>query len=89
MDNGDTSNLIPTNEPEKPVENRQSNGTFGPGNNANPTGRPKKGWTWRELIIEELDKNLATTDGNKVEAKKAVVKRLIKMSLDGDVSAMR
>ena len=28
-------------EPLKPVDNRRANGTFGPGNNANPDGRPK------------------------------------------------
>jgi len=27
-------------EPIKPVANRRSDGTFGPGNNANPQGRP-------------------------------------------------
>lgn len=28
-------------EPIKAVENRREDGTFGPGNNANPSGRPK------------------------------------------------
>ncbi len=37
--------------PIKPVENRNPDGTFGPGNNANPNGRPK-GQTLKEFARE-------------------------------------
>lgn len=44
--------------PIKPVENRKSDGTFGPGNNANPNGRPKgqslKEY-WRQRFYEMTD----------------------------------
>ena len=40
-------------EPIKPVENRRPNGTFGPGNNANPDGRPK-GKTLKEYQAEKF-----------------------------------
>jgi len=46
------------NEPNKSAEtgnpNRQSDGTFGPRNNANPKGRPKRK-TLTELIHAKLD----------------------------------
>ena len=45
-------------EPIKAESNRQSDGTFGPGNNANPAGRPK-GQTlkeyWRSRFAEMSD----------------------------------
>ena len=37
--------------PIKPEENRRADGTFGPGNNANPNGRPK-GVSFNERIKE-------------------------------------
>lgn len=40
-------------EPIKPVENRKPDGTFGPGNNANPLGRPK-GKTMKEFARDFL-----------------------------------
>lgn len=39
--------------PLKAVENRRENGTFGPGNAANPSGRPK-GKTMKEFAREFL-----------------------------------
>ena len=36
--------------PIKPDENRNDKGQFTPGNNANPTGRPKKGLAVAEMI---------------------------------------
>jgi len=43
-------------EPIKPVENRREDGTFGPGNNANPTGRPK-GKTIKECLKDYLEEH--------------------------------
>lgn len=40
-------------KPFKPVENRREDGTFGPGNNANPAGRPK-GKTMKEYARQWL-----------------------------------
>ena len=39
--------------PNKAVENRREDGTFGPGNNANPKGRPK-GKSLKEFAREYL-----------------------------------
>lgn len=41
------------NEPTKAVDNRNPDGTFGPGNNANPAGRPK-GKTLKEYQAEKF-----------------------------------
>ena len=40
--------------PIKAVDNRNPDGTFGPGNNANPNGRPK-GKTIKERVLEWLE----------------------------------
>lgn len=40
-------------QPNKPGENRNPNGTFGKNNNANPKGRPK-GQTLKEWVREQL-----------------------------------
>ena len=40
-------------DPNKSVDNRKPDGTFGPGNNANPHGRPK-GKTLKEFAREYL-----------------------------------
>lgn len=42
--------------PNKSVENRNPDGTFGPGNCANPNGRPK-GKTIKELVKEWLEEH--------------------------------
>ena len=43
-------------EPTKAVDNRRPDGTFGPGNLANPNGRPK-GKTIKERVLEWLEDN--------------------------------
>jgi len=90
MDNGDTQNIEPIAEAKQAVDNRQPDGTFGPGNVANPYGRPKKGWTWRDLINDELLVQLQSKDGGpSIEARKAIVKRLVLMAVGGDIQAVR
>ena len=45
-------------EPNKAVDNRNADGTFGPGNNANPLGRPKGQSLkefWRQRFAEMSD----------------------------------
>lgn len=53
--------------PNKPVENRRKDGTFGAGNNANPNGRPKgqtlkeyQAQKFRNMSDEEKDEFLET-----------------------------
>ncbi len=75
MDTGDTNNPI------KPVDNRQPDGTFGPGNNANPNGRPPK-----ELAISDTIRAMMN---EKPEIKRALSTKLIEMALKGDLAAIR
>lgn len=54
MGNSNTKNINPNKSENIGEPNRQPNGTFGPGNIANPNGRPKRK-TLTELIHAKLD----------------------------------
>ncbi len=62
---------------------------FQPGQSGNPGGRPKRPWTFMGLYEEELENVLTTQDGQQIEAKRAVAKRLVKMAIDGDINAIK
>jgi hypothetical protein len=68
-------------EPIKSADNRQANGRFGLGNNANPQGRPIMGNAvsdvLRQIIEEEPDK------------KRALGEKLLEMALSGNLPAIR
>lgn len=83
MDNGDTQNI----EPTKPVDNRRPDGTFGPGNVANPNGRPKKGMTLTDLMRDFLE---TTPTGQQLSYKDAFIRKVYKLAMeDGSESAIR
>lgn len=46
-------------------------------------------WTFTGLYKEELDKQLATKDGSKIEAKRAVARRVVQMAIEGDIQAIK
>ena len=57
---------VKSKEPIKPVDNRQPNGQFGPGNNANPWGRPEgstlkeyQGSKYRKMTDEQKEVELS------------------------------
>lgn len=81
MDTGDTPNIEPIATAEKPVNNRRENGTFAPGNNANPNGRPPKGHSITETIKAMMDE--------KPEIKKALGQKILQMALAGDITAIK
>ena len=85
MADSNTQNL----EPIKPADNRRPDGTFGPGNIANPKGRPPRGWTWADLLEEAAEEVLTAKDGQKISAKKAITKRLLMMAVEGDRLAIK
>lgn len=60
-----------------------------PGESGNPNGRPKRGWTWADLVEEAASELLGTTSGEKIEAKKIIAKRLVKMAAEGDRQAIK
>jgi len=62
---------------------------FKPGVSGNPGGRPKRDWTWSGLFEDALKEELETKEGKKIEAKHAIVKRMIRMAVEGDNMAQR
>lgn len=70
------------NEPVKPVENRQAFGKFGPHNNANPNGRPKKQHSLTDALTQILTEQ--------PEIKKALITKTLKLALEsGDMEAIK
>ncbi len=59
--------------PQEPTYNRTENGKFGPGNNANPAGRPRSIVKYRQIVISECDE----------EAWTAIVRKAVEQALDG------
>jgi hypothetical protein len=55
--------------------------SFKPGNNANPNGRPKKGYSITEWFKEMLN--------SKPEVKDAIGKSIMKKALEGDSTAQK
>lgn len=89
-----TKEAQPKIEEKIPVENRRPNGTFGPGNNANPFGRPKRDWTWKDLLEDvaeeeaELRNKLGVVTARQ-QFKKLIAKKLFKMAVGGDMQAIK
>lgn len=89
-----TKEAQPKIEEKIPVENRRPDGTFGPGNNANPHGRPKRDWTWRELLEEVAEeeaemKNKLGIVTSRQQYKKLIAKKLFKMAVTGNILAIK
>ena len=62
---------------------------FQPGVSGNPGGRPKREWTWAGLLEDAVNEMLESKDGTKIEAKKAIAKRIARMAVEGDIMAQR
>lgn len=63
---------------------------FKPGQSGNPGGRPKRGWNWAKLFEEAVDEELTTKDGKMTaQAKQFIVKKLVRMAVDGDMVAVK
>jgi len=77
----DTIEAMKTAEKQRKVPGRP----FPPGVSGNPHGRPPKGWTWKDLLIEASEE--AGESGEPV--KKLLARKLVQKGLEGDVSAIK
>jgi hypothetical protein len=62
---------------------------FKPGQSGNPGGRPKREWSWSGLLAEAMEEELIAKDGSKGKAKAFVIKRLVRMAIEGDIAAQK
>lgn len=63
---------------------------FPPGVSGNPDGRPPKGWTWRDLLIEAAEEQEEDpVTGEKTPIKKIMAKKLVAKGKEGDVPALK
>jgi hypothetical protein len=84
------ANDEPISQNQQPVDNRQADGKFGPGNNANPKGRPKRDWTWKEVLEDIASLYIKKKDGtiSKKTYKEALATRLFTLGIGGNVQAI-
>lgn len=69
---------LPITEARKPADNRKPNGQFGPGNNANPKGRPHKDWSWAGQLQEAVEEAMKDGKPLKYHMARAMVKEVLK-----------
>jgi hypothetical protein len=74
------------------LKNSNRAGQFQPGQSGNPKGRPKKEQSLTNIMREMLDE-IRETPGDdkskKIELKILLVRKMIDMALEGDMTAMR
>lgn len=73
-------------------DNRRRNGTFGPGNKANPDGRPKKSQSVNDMILHELCAPVMITENEKrkrVSKLAASAKQIANKGASGELRAAK
>lgn len=72
------------------MSNPNPQNQFKKGVSANPGGRPKRGWNWAKLFELAVEEELTTKDGTMTaQAKQFIVKKLVRMAVDGDMAAVK
>lgn len=74
------------------TDNRQGNGRFGPGNKANPNGRPKASRSVNATILRELNAPVMITENQKrrrVSKLAASAKQVANMGASGELRAAK
>lgn len=88
----DPTKPLAVSEPKKTVDKRYSNGQFAPGNNMSP-GRPKRDWTWRDLLEEAAEEmiDVKQKDGksSKFAFKRLIARKLLTEAANGNIGAVR
>lgn len=67
---------------------------FTKGHSGNPKGRPKtakktKATKWRDMILEESQRTVQTSDGEVLTVKQALIRAIIQRAIKGSPQAMR
>ena len=77
---------IKTEDPNKIGANRQSDGTFGPGNVANPNGRPI-GFSLVDMLRKEIQK---VPEGQKMSYAEAFLRKMLSKAInEGDHASQK
>lgn len=88
-------NLQPATE-EKKQEKSRNPSWFKPGQTGNPNGRPKKDWTWKDLLqeaaeemmeVKKKDKNGNTVVTGRRALKELVARKLLTAAAGGNIQA--
>lgn len=82
--------ILSTNQDKNRIKMPSTDTQFKPGESGNPGGRPKRGWNWAKLFEQAVEEELTTKDGTiTAQAKQFIVKKLVRMAVDGDMSAVK
>ena len=74
-------------EPKTIGDNRQPDGTFGPGNVANPNGRPVGSFSLTEMLRREIQK---VPEGQKLSYAEAFLRKMLSKAInEGDHASQR
>lgn len=80
----------PETEERKQDDIRDTKGRFVPGTSGNPNGRPKRDWTWKDLLEEVAEEYAMSKHGtSRHQFKKLVAKRLYTLAVGGNVHAIK
>ena len=72
--------------PQETVDKRRPDGTFGPGNRANPGGRPKGSLSLSAILREVLS---STPEGGDKTYARGIVEATVRDALKGDAQARK
>ena len=81
-----TRDLTARQVPQESADNRRADGTFGPGNRANPGGRPKGSLSLSAILREVLS---STPEGSDKTYARGIVEATVRDALKGDGQARR
>jgi len=57
--------------------------------NINRNGRPRRNWTWKDLLEEAVEESVHSKDGTRCKFKKLIAKKLLALGASGDIHAIK